>query len=197
MSDSDDSSTSYSVEEQHLLLGIARRTLNAVTAGERRPAIDLSVLPSHIAEHRACFVTLRREHQLRGCTGTVIARQPLAIEVSISTERTALDDPRFHPVTAEEAPLILIEVSVLSVPVLLTYEHTEELPHLLRPGIDGVLLQYGSQRATYLPQVWESIPEPEKFLTMLARKMGQSGDLWRMVKLNVYTYQSFSFEESK
>ncbi|MBX3063383.1 MAG: AmmeMemoRadiSam system protein A [Anaerolineae bacterium] len=197
MSDSDESGTTYSAEEQGILLGIARQTLNAVTAGERRPTLDLNMLPSHIVEQRACFVTLRRDHQLRGCTGTVIARQPLAIEVSVSTERTALDDPRFHPVTAEEAPLLLIELSVLSVPMPLDYERTEDLPQLLRPGIDGVLLQYGTQRATYLPQVWESIPDPENFLTMLTRKMGQAGELWRMVKLNVYTYQSFSFEETR
>ncbi|MBX3080851.1 MAG: AmmeMemoRadiSam system protein A [Anaerolineae bacterium] len=187
--------TEYTHEEQKQLLRIARQALEAVTHGQPRP--ELGNIPAALKEPRACFVTLRRNEtqELRGCTGTVTARRPLAEEVSISTEQTALHDPRFSPVSANETPDINIEISVLTPPVPLDYESPADLLKRVRPNIDGVFLQHGYHRATYLPQVWESIADPAQFFTMLSRKMGLPGDAWRTLPMKVFTYQSISFEE--
>jgi AmmeMemoRadiSam system protein A len=188
--------TEYTHDERQQLLRIARQALEAVTHGQPRPA--LGDIPATLKEPRACFVTLRRRskaQELRGCTGTVTARRPLAEEVSASTEQTALHDPRFAPVTAQETPILNIEISVLTPPLPLAYDTPDDLLTRVRPNIDGVFLQHGYHRATYLPQVWENIADPVQFFTMLTRKMGLPGDSWRTLPMKVYTYQSISFEE--
>jgi len=185
----------YTPEEQAQLLHIARHTLEAVTSGESRPCIDLQALPPKLRENRACFITLHITGELRGCTGTLTARRPLAEEVSISTVQTAFSDPRFPPVAAEEVPQIQIEISVLTPSVPLDYDNPNDLVRRLRPNVDGVTLQLGSYRSTFLPQVWEHLPDPVEFLTLLSRKMGLPGDAWRHPKMRVETYQSVSMEE--
>jgi AmmeMemoRadiSam system protein A len=185
----------FSPEEQHLLLDIARTAVTAVANHRLRPHPDLDNLPPRFREPRACFVTLTIEHDLRGCTGTIVARVPLAEEVSYSAAHTANNDPRFAPVTAEEVPLIRIEISVLTEPTLLHVDSPDQLLRLLRPGIDGVVLNHGDRRSTYLPQVWEKLPDPSAFLASLCRKMGMPRDAWRSRAMQVATYQVVSFEE--
>lgn len=188
----------FTPDEKSHLLTLARKTLVAVTAGKPRLRPDLAALPPHLSEVRACFVTLRNtrhENDLRGCTGTVIARRPLAEEVSLSTEQTALHDPRFQPVTSDELPDLSIEISVLTPPQPLPYDSPDDLLRLLRPGVDGVLLQHGYHRATFLPQVWENVRDTPHFLSMLSRKMGLAADAWRTLPMTVHIYQSNSFEE--
>ncbi|MCC7449197.1 MAG: AmmeMemoRadiSam system protein A [Anaerolineae bacterium] len=185
----------YTPEEQVQLLHIARHTLEAVTAGEARPRLDLQLLPPKLREHRACFITLHIAGELRGCTGTLTARRPLAEEVSISTVQTAFSDPRFPPVVAAEVPKIHIEISVLTPSMPLEYDGPDDLVRRLRPHVDGVTLQLGSYRSTFLPQVWEHLPDPVEFLTLLSRKMGLPGDAWRYPQMRVETYQSVSMEE--
>ena len=185
----------YPPQEQDLLLGIARRTLEVVTAGEARPQVDLQTLPTRLQEERACFVSFHIDDELRGCTGTLVARRPLAEEVSVTTVQTAFYDPRFSPVMASEAPQIKIDISVLTPSTPLTINSPDELLRLLRPGIDGVTLSMAHYRSTFLPQVWEHVPDPVEFLTMLSRKMGLPGDAWRHPKMNVEIYQSFNMTE--
>jgi AmmeMemoRadiSam system protein A len=185
----------YPPHEQELLLGIARRTLEAVTAGAARPNVDLQSLPPRLNEERACFVSFHIDHELRGCTGTLVARRPLADEVSVTTVQTAFYDPRFSPVAASEVAQIHLDISVLTPSVPLTFDAPDELLRLLRPGIDGVTLSLGPYRSTFLPQVWEHVPDPVEFLTMLSRKMGLPGDAWRHPKMNVDIYQSFNIAE--
>ena len=107
----------------------------------------------------------------------------------------ALQDPRFPPVRPEEVAALRIEISRLTPPQRLAYAAPEELPSRLRPGVDGVILQDGWRKATFLPQVWEQLPRPEDFLTHLCAKMGASPELWRRKKLDVFTYQVEAFEE--
>jgi AmmeMemoRadiSam system protein A len=185
----------YTPEEQAQLLRIARQTLEAVTAGGVRPVLDLETLPPRLREERACFVTLLMNDELRGCTGTLMARRPLAEEVAVTTVQTALNDPRFPPVVAAEVPHIQIEISVLTPSVPLHYDSPDDLPKLIRPYIDGVTLQLGPYRSTFLPQVWERVPDPVEFLTLLSRKMGLPGDTWRHPKLHVETYQTVRIAE--
>lgn len=187
----------YSPEEQAQLLRLARQTLEAITTGGARPHIEEADLTSALREDRACFVTLYIGEELRGCTGTLVARRCLADEVTITTVQTALSDPRFAPVTAAEVPRIRIEISVLTPPEALKFNSPDELIRLLRPDIDGVTLRLGHYRSTFLPQVWERVPDPVAFLTMLSRKMGLPGDAWRHPDLEVETYQTVVIEEPK
>ncbi len=180
----------YTPEEQAQLLHIARHTLEVVTAGEARPPVDLQTLLPRLCEERACFVTLTMDGELRGCTGTLIARRPLAEEVGYTTVQTAFNDPRFTPVTASEVPFIELEISVLTPSVPLLFDTPEDLPKLIRPHIDGVTLHLGPYRSTFLPQVWERIPDPVEFLTLLSRKMGLSNNAWRDPRIQVETYRS-------
>ncbi len=179
----------YTPEDQAQLLYIARHTLEVVTAGDTRPHLDLQTLSPRLQEHRACFVTLHLAEELRGCTGTLAARRCLAEEVSVSTVQTAFSDPRFPPVVAEEVPTIHIEISVLTPSVPLQYDNLDDLLCRLRPNIDGVTLQLGPYRSTFLPQVWEHVPDVLEFLTLLSRKMGLPGDAWRHPQMRVETYQ--------
>ncbi len=189
--------TSFSPHEQAQLLALARHTLKLITA--HRPALvpDLATLPPALADERACFVTLRRraDGSLRGCTGTLVARRPLAEEVVYMTEQTALHDPRFPPVTASEIDDLTIDISVLTPPQRLEHASPDDLLAKLRPGVDGVTLQHGMRRATFLPQVWESYPDPQLFLSLLSQKMGLPPDTWRDPETNVYTYQAIVIEE--
>jgi AmmeMemoRadiSam system protein A len=107
----------------------------------------------------------------------------------------ALQDYRFPPVQPDELPEIQIEISRLTLPQTLEYEAPQDLPKRLRPGFDGVTLREGMHRATFLPQVWEKLPDPEVFLSHLCQKMGASPDLWRYRKLQVQVYQVEEFHE--
>ncbi len=187
----------YTPEERTLLLGLARQTLEAITHRQPPPAGDLEALPPALVAPRACFVTMRlhSDGSLRGCTGTLVARRALANEVIEMTIQTALNDPRFHPVRADEVEDIHLEISVLTPSEPLTFADPTDLLHKLRPGIDGVTLKLDHRRATFLPQVWESYPDPRVFLSLLCQKMGHAGDAWRNPHLQVETYQAVVIEE--
>ncbi|NDJ85869.1 MAG: AmmeMemoRadiSam system protein A [Chloroflexi bacterium] len=188
----------YTLDEQRTVLWISRQTLETITQGQEAPFVDLETVTPALREERACFVTFRHidTQELRGCTGTLVAQNPLALEVSIMTVQTALNDPRFQPVQAHETHDLHIEVSVLTPMEPLLYIDAFDLVKRIRPNIDGVTLVLGRHRATFLPQVWERVPDPEKFLSMLSRKMGLSPNAWRQHKMQVFTYQSIVIEES-
>lgn len=182
-------------EERKLLLQIARQALEAGVKGEPLPPLHLESLPPRLRQNGSAFVTLTRRGQLRGCIGGLEAYQPLAEDVRQHAIAAALQDYRFPPVEPYELPEIQIEISRLSTPLPLEYEKPEDLPKLLRPGVDGVVLRDGLRRATFLPQVWDKIPDPMLFLDMLCQKMGAPADLWRRKKLEVLIYQVEEFHE--
>jgi AmmeMemoRadiSam system protein A len=142
-------------------------------------------------------VTLRYRDDgaLRGCTGTLVARHPLALEVVTITVQTAFHDPRFYPVTAAEVPDLHIEISVLTPPQPLSFSDPDDLLARLRPCVDGVTLKLEGRRATFLPQVWDSYPDPRIFLSLLCEKMGRAPDAWCDPRLEVETYQAIVIEE--
>lgn len=187
----------YTPDEQNILLDLGRNTLERVTRGQPPPDVDLDELPPALAEDRACFVTLRRrvDGALRGCTGTLVARHPLAQEVVSMTIQTAFSDPRFRPVSEDEVSGLHLEISVLTPPQPLPFDDSEDLLNKLRPGVDGVTLKLDNRRATFLPQVWESYPDPRVFLSLLSEKMGRAPDAWRNPQLEVETYQAVIIEE--
>lgn len=181
--------------EQEMLLKIARQALENAVRGEPLLNIKLDDLPDALQDFGASFVTLTIDGRLRGCIGTLDAYQPLAVDVQEHAVAAALHDYRFPKVKPAELPHIHIEVSALTPRIPLHYDRPQELPLKLRPKVDGVMLQDGLRKATFLPQVWENLPDPEAFLTHLCMKMGAPGDLWRQTLLEVYTYQVQGFRE--
>ncbi|GAB4457097.1 MAG: hypothetical protein Kow0070_08500 [Anaerolineales bacterium] len=182
-------------EEQKTLLRLAREAMEHAVRGETLPPLDLSSLPPALREAGASFVTLTIGGQLRGCIGALEAYQPLAEDVREHAIAAALQDPRFPPVREDELSRIQVEVSRLTRPLPLDYKDASDLLSKLRPGVDGVVLRDGFRRATFLPQVWEKIPDPAEFLDNLCYKMGASPDLWRRKRLDVLTYQVEEFHE--
>ena len=140
----------------------------------------------------ASFVTLTSGRApggaLRGCIGSLEARRPLRADVEANAVAAALHDPRFAPLTARELDDTVVEVSVLSAPAALPAADEAELLARLRPGVDGVVLSACGRRATFLPQVWEQLPDPADFLARLRRKAGLPADYWgRDVVVETYT----------
>ncbi len=182
-------------EEKQILLRLARQALEKGVRGEKLPPLDWERLPPALHAPGASFVTLTVHGELRGCIGTLEARQPLAEDVREHAVSAALNDYRFPPVQPEEVNEIQIEISHLNEPQRLEYTTPDELVARLRPGVDGVVLRDGICRATFLPQVWEKLPEPAEFLSHLCRKMGAEPDLWRRKPLEVFVYQVEEFHE--
>lgn len=181
--------------EQKQLLEIARESLTLSVQGKALPELNLQDLSQALQADGASFVTLTESGQLRGCIGALEAYQPLAQDVQEHAMAAALEDYRFPQVRPDELPLIEIEVSVLTPKVLLDYDDAEDLLRKLRPGVDGVVLQDGFRKATFLPQVWDQLPQPEQFLAHLCQKMGASSNLWQRKHLTVFTYQVQEFQE--
>lgn len=180
--------------ERKLLLQFARQSILQVV-GEEIALIDTKNLTPHLLAPGASFVTLTEEGELRGCIGTMEAYQPLWEDVREHAVAAATCDPRFPAVQVCEMPMIKIEISRLTPMQPLEYQTCAELMARLRPGVDGVLIRDGYQRATFLPQVWDNLSTPEEFLSHLCVKMGASANLWRKKHLKVDIYQVESFEE--
>ena len=156
-----------------------------------------TVVPDHasLSETGASFVTLNRQGHLRGCIGTLAARRPLRDDVDHNAVAAAFRDPRFPPLSAEEFGDLEIEVSLLSEPERMSFRDEADALAQLRPGIDGVILASGPHQATFLPQVWESLPDPRNFMTQLKRKAGVVDDFWSP-DLTLARYQVRKFTES-
>jgi AmmeMemoRadiSam system protein A len=182
-------------EEKGMLLTLARQALEHAVRGHKLPPLDLKGLNPRLQSEGASFVTLTKSGELRGCIGALEPYQPLAQDVREHAVAAALEDYRFPPVQPAELPDITIEVSRLTQPQPLDYASPEDLLTKLRPGLDGVVLRDGWRRATFLPQVWEKVPDPSEFLGHLCYKMGEQPDLWRRKPLEVLIYQVEEFHE--
>lgn len=150
--------------------------------------------PDHPAlqEPGATFVTLNEYGELRGCIGSLEAHRSLDRDVRANAVAAAFRDPRFEPLRAEEWPEVQVEVSLLSAATPIGFVDEADALRQLRPGIDGVIFECSGRRSTFLPQVWESLPEPEEFLSQLKRKAGLPGDFWANdVKLYRYEVQKW------
>lgn len=177
------------------LLRLARRFLEAAVRGEPRPALILSELPPELREYGASFVTLTQHGELRGCIGALEAYQSLAEDVAEHAVAAGMQDYRFPPVRPCELAEIKIEISRLTPPENLEYLDDQDLLLKLCPGVDGVVLQDGWRRSTFLPQVWEKLPDPKQFLSHLCQKMGAASNTWQQKKLQVFIYQVEEFRE--
>ena len=182
-------------EQGMTLVKLARRTIESrfTLDGTEQdiPGLDDPVFQ----EKHGTFVTLKINGRLRGCIGTIVAREPLIEGVKRNALNAAFNDFRFRPLQEQELDKINIEVSILSDPQPLVYRDSDDLVDKLRPGTDGVILTIGRNSATFLPQVWEQLPEPDKFLDHLCVKAGLSSDAWRTAKPEIETYQVQYFHE--
>ncbi len=181
--------------EKQTLLRLAREAMEFAVKGQALPPLDINLLTPLLQENGASFVTLTIDSDLRGCIGALEAFQPLAEDVREHAVAAALHDPRFPPVREFELSRIKLEVSRLTAPHLLAYSSSEDLLKKLNPHVDGVILRDNHRRATFLPQVWEKIPDPAEFLSHLCQKMGVQANVWRGGTLQVYVYQVEEFHE--
>ena len=156
------------------LLTIARNAI-AKHLGED---VVTAVPHPELAHPAATFVTLTQSGQLRGCIGSLETYRALAADVSENAFAAAFRDPRFAPLTREEWPCTRVEVSLLEPAEPMDFVDEDDAIARLRPGVDGLLLTHGHRRATFLPQVWESLPDPRRFLTQLKLKAGLPADFW-------------------
>lgn len=183
--------------QRRFLLDLARRTVRAAATAGRVPEAPPSGLDPRLTRDAACFVTLTKQGSLRGCIGSLAARGPLYRDVIENARNAALRDPRFPAVSAREVDDLEIEISVLTEPQPLFFSSAEDLLRKLHPGFDGVVLQIGRCGATYLPQVWEQIPDKVDFLNSLAEKAGCAPSDWRRPDTVVLIYHVESFKESE
>ncbi len=190
------STTLLTDQERSSLLRLARESIQAAVAGRPLPKFPEGEITEALRAPGASFVTLTIGGMLRGCIGALEAYQPLVDDVQEHAAAAALEDYRFHPVSSHEVPDLEIEISRLTPALRLDYSDADDLMHRLRPGIDGVILRDGMRRATFLPQVWEKIPDAADFLSELCAKMGARFDLWRTRKLEVFVYQVEEFHEA-
>jgi AmmeMemoRadiSam system protein A len=190
-----------------VLCAIARRAIAARLGLPDRPfATTVDTVPFGTGEasspHRiddswlqppgATFVTLTKHGALRGCIGTLEAHRSLRDDVAANAVNAAVHDPRFPPLTGAELGETHIEVSVLSNPEPLPFANHADAVARLRPRVDGVILEYGSHRGTFLPQVWEQLPHADEFLAHLVRKAGLPTGWWDdSASLSRYTVTAF------
>ena len=178
--------------DKKILLKLARESLDASVRGKRFRYSPES-FSEMLKEKRGCFVTLTKNGDLRGCIGYIEPIKPLYQAVVENAQNAALSDPRFPVVTPDELEAITVEVSVLTRPEPLLYSSPKDLLDKLKVGIDGVILEKGRYHSTFLPQVWEQLPDKRTFLEHLAVKGGMSRDGWETA--NVKTYKAIHFNE--
>lgn len=144
----------------------------------------------------ATFVTLKRAGQLRGCIGSLRPVRPLGVDVRANAIAAAFGDPRFPPLAVFEFEDVVVEVSLLTADERIDVVDEDDLLARLRPGLDGVILEYGRRRATFLPQVWDALPDTREFLAALKRKAGFPEDFWSP-QMNVSRYGVTKWAETE
>jgi len=184
-------------QEGQLLIRFARLTLEEkfqLSSGiDRQLAAELD---REIFRRKVgIFVTLTRDGALRGCIGNLSASVSLLEGVRCNALYAAFQDHRFRPLAVEELPLVRIELSILTESVPLAYDDPQQLVSKLRPHVDGVILRKGGCSATFLPQVWEQLPDPSIFLSQLCCKAHLPPDAWRCEHPEISTYQVQKFRE--
>jgi AmmeMemoRadiSam system protein A len=185
-------------EEGRYLLKVARQTIEQELSGKSDRTLPKPVLSStKFGEPRGTFVTLTMDHDLRGCVGYIIPPGSLLDGIKQNAINAAFHDGRFRPLSKNEFENIKIEVSILTEPKPLAYANADDLLKKIRPGVDGLIIKKGYHQATFLPQVWEQLPDAKEFLEHLCMKAGLNADEWKKGALEVQTYQVQAFEEEE
>ena len=197
--DTTEASTNITEVQGMRLIQVARRTIAAKlgTLVEADKVIsDRDLADPAFQEKRGTFVTLKIKNQLRGCMGCLTPSETILEGIQRNAINAAFNDPRFPALTPVELDRAEIDISILTSPRELQYIDGNDLLEKLRPNIDGVIINKGPARATFLPQVWEQLPRTEDFLGHLCRKAGLSPDEWNKGELGVSIYQVQYFNEN-
>ncbi|MDH4321369.1 MAG: AmmeMemoRadiSam system protein A [Desulfobulbaceae bacterium] len=196
--DNSGGAANLSEEQGQALVCLARSVIAGRLAVATPRTCDAELLAQPALQaRRGVFVTLTVGGQLRGCIGSLIATGTIVEGVRDNAINAAFHDPRFAPLQPYEFDQIEIEVSVLTDPAPLAYDDGDDLIAKLRPGLDGVIIAKGGHRATFLPQVWKQLPDPDSFLTHLCQKAMLPGGSWRDGSLAVQTYSVQYFHEQR
>ncbi len=180
-----------------ILPRIARRSIELALHGQSFPPAQHEALLREypeLAQQRATFVTLTINGRLRGCIGSILPRRALIDDVIENARAAAFKDPRFPPLSPEEFPRIAIEISLLTLPQPLPYEDVADLRHKIRPGVDGVIIRFDGRQATFLPSVWEQLPDFDRFFEHLCLKAGLPADCLRLHP-DVHVYRAEKITE--
>lgn len=180
-------------EEEHILLRrIAHDSIiHGLDKGTPLP-VEVERYPPPLRRPGASFVTLQRSGELRGCIGSLEAHRPLVEDIAHNAYAAAFSDPRFYPLTREELKGLEIHISILTPAETMSFSSEEDLLRQLRPGVDGLILEDRGRRGTFLPTVWESLPEPRDFLDHLKIKAGLPVNHWsETVKISRYRCEVF------
>ncbi len=178
------------------LLGCAAKSLRHAVRRGKAPEVKVSSFAAPLRSQRASFVTLSRaDGRLRGCIGSLKPHQPLIRDVVENSVKAGFEDPRFKPLAAEELPGLTVGISILSHPVRMRFSDEADALAQLEPQVDGVILATPEARGTFLPHVWEGLPEREDFFKALKRKAGLTEDFWSD-EVQLYRFRSESFASS-
>lgn len=174
--------------ESAAVVDVARRAIERAVAAGAPLDVDASDFPAPLRGQAATFVTVERKGELLGCIGSIRAHLPLVEDVAKNAAGAILHDPRCPTLRPSDVPDLEIHVSLLTPPRPMTFSSEEDLISQLRPGVDGLLLEEGFNRGTFLPVVWESLPDPRDFLAHLKTKAGLPQTYWSdTVRVSRYT----------
>lgn len=186
------SSNQYSTEERQLLHKIARDSVQSGLQQKQALQLTLADYSPQLQAQRASFVTLNSNHHLRGCIGSLVAHRPLVVDIAQNAYAAAFSDPRFPPLSQPEFKQLDYHISVLSETSEMQFTSEQDLLAQIRPGIDGLILSEHHHQGTFLPSVWEQLPEVEAFLRHLKQKAGLAADYWSdKLQVKRYTVESF------
>jgi AmmeMemoRadiSam system protein A len=186
--------TAMTENQKQILLQLARYSIEQELGLKSEPPYSAADLTDPCFDQkRGVFVTLQKQHQLRGCIGTLTPHDSIRSGVQNYATHAAFHDSRFTSVRPEELAEISIEISILTEPTSLAFTSPQDLLHKLRPGHDGVILTYGHYSATFLPQVWEQLQDPQLFLHHLAVKAGLQADDWQKQDVHIDLYSVIKF----
>lgn len=179
-------------EDHKLLLDIAQQSIRYGLQHGCALPVNVDKYPEHLRQNRATFITLKINNELRGCIGTLQAYQPLVKDVADHAYAAAFEDHRFQPLQESEFDQLQYHISILSDPEPLEFKDEQDLLNKIRPGCDGLILEDGLRRGTFLPSVWESLPTPQQFLRHLKQKAGLPANYWSdSVRVQRYTVEEF------
>jgi len=187
------SSIKLSIDDQKTCLQVAKDSIIFGLENNKALPVNTSDYPADLQQQLACFVTLHLKGELRGCIGALEAYQPLINDVSEHAFAAAFRDPRFPPLQENEFKQIEIEISVLGTPEIISFTSEDDLLQKIRPGIDGLILENGYNRGTFLPSVWEQLPDKNDFLNHLKMKAGLASNWWDN-NTKISRYETFLFK---
>ncbi|MGB0713782.1 MAG: AmmeMemoRadiSam system protein A [Gammaproteobacteria bacterium] len=183
---------------RELLLDVAEQCIRHRLKSGAECAVDVTNFPEELRRERATFVTLNIHGRLRGCIGSLQAVRPWVADVAANAQSAAFRDPRFPPLAVDEFAALETHISTLSVPEPMDVRSERDLLERLRPGVDGLIISDGARRATFLPSVWEQIPERQAFLDHLRAKAGMAPGHWSSaLRVERYTSESWGRDRPK